>query len=70
MPGWGDTSWGYHGDDGGLFHAEYTIVARTNGEFKEGDYVGCGIDASKGTAFFTRNGKRLGTLQSQTLDFH
>jgi Ran-binding protein 9/10 len=61
MPGWRETSWGYHGDDGGTFHARAdAALSYDNGKYNEGDYVGCGIDISRGTAFFTRNGKRLG----------
>ncbi|RYP25263.1 hypothetical protein DL765_000144 [Monosporascus sp. GIB2] len=65
MPGWqdcGGPSWGYHGDDGRLF--EYTsnsIYSHSIGpKWGMGDTVGCGIDFSRGTIFYTKNGELIG----------
>ncbi|RYP70657.1 hypothetical protein DL769_004903 [Monosporascus sp. CRB-8-3] len=64
MPGWSDCggpSWGYHGDDGGLF--EYTStsdhVHSIGPKWGMGDTVGCGIDFSRGTIFYTKNGELI-----------
>lgn len=64
MPGW-DTcrapSWGYHGDDGGLFHYQHDSFHVTEGpHWTKGDTIGCGIDFIKGTIFYTKNGELLG----------
>ncbi|RYP08536.1 hypothetical protein DL764_001867 [Monosporascus ibericus] len=65
LPGWqdyGGPNWGYHGGDGGLF--EYS----SNNDYPQsigpkwgmGDIVGCGIDFSRCTIFYTKNGELLG----------
>ena len=67
MPGWTDNSYGYHGDDGGLYHAsgEPIHVLDDQGRalfptFGAGDVIGCGIDYHQGAIFYTRNGQFLG----------
>jgi len=60
MPGWDQYSYGYHGDDGGLFHAGGMMVRSYGPVFGVGDTVGCGIDYLKREIFFTINGKTLG----------
>jgi hypothetical protein len=58
MPGWDDETWGYHGDDGGLFHGESDqMLARGNDLFGQGDVLGCYIDPFRRIAIFTKNGK-------------
>ncbi|KAJ8114293.1 hypothetical protein ONZ43_g4937 [Nemania bipapillata] len=55
-------SWGYHSDDGALYskngqrqsNPSYVVG------YAEGDTIGCGIDFSDRTAFFTKNGVFLG----------
>jgi Ran-binding protein 9/10 len=65
MPGW-DTArgptWGYHGDDGGIFiHSEDGSRGHLYGpKYTTGDTVGCGVDFDKGVIFFTKNGVLLG----------
>ena len=60
MPGWDCLSFGYHGDDGGIFHASGGMVKRFGPSFGAGDTVGCGIDYVNQGIFFTLNGEFLG----------
>jgi SPRY domain len=59
-PGWDEYSFGFHGDDGGLFHDNGGRVLRRqyypNAPFQPGDTIGCGIDYEYGTIFYTVNG--------------
>ena len=71
LPGWDAVSYGYHGDDGGVFHDGGDMLRLYGPTFGAGDTVGCGIDfarqqetgkgkAGSGAIFFTINGKFLG----------
>lgn len=60
MPGWDTLSFGYHGDDGGIFHASGEMKRRFGPRFGKGDTVGCGVDHRNGGIFFCLNGKFLG----------
>jgi hypothetical protein len=60
MPGWDIVSYGYHGDDGGIFHGSGYRTRCFGPAFGEGDTVGCGIDYIARGIFFTLNGKFLG----------
>jgi hypothetical protein len=60
MPGWDSQSFGYHGDDGGIFHSSGGMVEQFGPRFGAGDTVGCGIDYVSQGIFFTLNGKFLG----------
>ncbi|XP_066266186.1 SPRY domain-containing protein 3-like [Branchiostoma lanceolatum] len=72
QPGWGVDSVGYHADDGKLYKANGQGRAFGPKGFV-GDRLGCGIKfdeegthgrpASTVSAFFTHNGKELGTVQ-------
>jgi len=44
MPGWDNDSYGYHGDDGGIFHNKGQMLRNYGPTFTNGDTVGCGID--------------------------
>lgn len=61
LPGWEQESWAYHGDDGKSFFGESQGQGRPYGPtFGVGDTVGCGVNFSTGSAFFTKNGNFLG----------
>jgi Ran-binding protein 9/10 len=59
MPGLGPESWGYHSDDGLLYH-NGTIGARRqewNLRYTTDDVIGCGISFQRRLIFYTRNGE-------------
>ncbi len=60
MPGWDEHSFGYHGDDGGIFHGHGDMLRRYGPSFGPGDTVGCGLDYSTRKVFFVKNGEFLG----------
>jgi len=60
MPGWDVTSYGYHGDDGGIFHGQGDMLKLYGPAFGPGDTVGCGLEYSTRRIFFVKNGTFLG----------
>lgn len=60
LPGWDLQSYGYHGDDGAIFHGHGRQLKSYGSRFGPGDTVGCGRDYRSGTIFFTLNGTNLG----------
>ncbi|CAJ1970482.1 unnamed protein product [Cylindrotheca closterium] len=69
LPGWDMTSFGYHGDNGGLYHGSGHSQQRTEA-FGPGDTVGIGVDYVSKTIFVTKNGRYLGTAYEVfTVDF-
>jgi hypothetical protein len=60
MPGWDFASYGYHSDDGGIFHGKGLQPRHGQPSYGPGDVVGCGLDYKSRRIFFTKNGKFLG----------
>lgn len=61
--GWDAGSFGYHGDDGHGFAG--SGVGDTYGpRFTTGDIIGCGINFADASAFYTKNGRFIGTAFS------
>ena len=60
LPGWDFESYGYHGDDGNIFHGHGRQVGAYGPTFSVGDTIGCGINYKTKSIFFTLNGKFLG----------
>ncbi|KAJ5187762.1 Ankyrin repeat-containing domain protein [Penicillium cf. viridicatum] len=58
MLGWDEGSWGYHGDDGKSFEGR-GIGIKYGDVYSTGDTIGCYVNPSRGTAFYTINGKSL-----------
>ncbi|XP_023564071.1 ran-binding protein 10-like isoform X1 [Octodon degus] len=59
LPGWDKHSYGYHGDDGHSFCSSGT--GQPYGPtFTTGDVIGCCVNLTNGTCFYTKNGHSLG----------
>uniref|UniRef100_A0A0C9RRK1 TSA: Wollemia nobilis Ref_Wollemi_Transcript_18965_1607 transcribed RNA sequence n=1 Tax=Wollemia nobilis TaxID=56998 RepID=A0A0C9RRK1_9CONI len=62
QPGWEPNSYGYHGDDGLLYHGQGKGDRLNFPTFSTGDTVGAGINYASQEIFFTCNGKFLGRV--------
>lgn len=60
MLGWGSDTWGYHGDDGIIYHQNKAVLYSE--KYTSGDTIGCGLNFETGKVFFTKNGTPLGKL--------
>ncbi|KAF1993817.1 hypothetical protein P154DRAFT_449259, partial [Amniculicola lignicola CBS 123094] len=58
-PGMNEDTWGYHSEDGGIFNYPVGTTSYTNGTFGTGDVIGCCVDPTLGTAYFTKNNEKL-----------
>lgn len=61
LPGWDNESFGYHGDDGAIFHGQGRQLSEFGPRYGCNDTIGCGLNHLDSTIFFTLNGKMLGT---------
>ena len=60
MPGWDKFSYGYHGNDGGLYQGSPQLLRPYGPKFGPGDTIGCGLDYQRRSIFFTWHGVFLG----------
>jgi hypothetical protein len=68
QPGWDPESYGYHGDDGQVYHSEGSGCP-WGPLYTTGDVVGCGVNFLTGEVFFTKNGQFLGVCFKGAKDF-
>jgi hypothetical protein len=61
LPGWDNESFGYHGDDGAIFHGQGKQLSEFGPRYGCNDTVGCGLNHKDNSIFYTLNGKMLGT---------
>lgn len=61
LPGWDMESFGYHGDDGAIFHGQGKQLSEFGPRYGCNDTIGCGLNHRDNSIFFTLNGKMLGT---------
>lgn len=57
-------SYGYHADDGSTYatNSRSKNLYSKSRDYGEGETVGCGFDAKNGCVYFTKEGRRLGTI--------
>lgn len=60
MVGWDEGAWGFHSDDGNLYDQSGSGTSYSD-TYTEGDVIGCGVNFERKIAFYTRNGKIIGT---------
>jgi len=60
QPGWDQCSYGYHSDDGRLFHGSGLRSKPFGPRYTVGDVVGCGLCIGTRQIFYTLNGRFLG----------
>ena len=60
-----DGTWAYRGKDGRIFGPGIAIKVMGDpygDPYGEGDTIGCGVNFKENTAFFTKNGRIVGTF--------
>eukprot|EP01038_Epipyxis_sp_PR26KG_P006441 gene6441-8862_t len=60
LPGWDSESYGYHGDDGAIYHGKGRRLSSFGPTFGFDDTIGCGLNHHEKNVFFTLNGNCLG----------
>ena len=63
FPGWDEFSFGYHGDDGGIFCESGTATFKTEEKFESGDEIGVLLDFNTATLTFSKNKKNVKTIK-------
>lgn len=61
MPGIEDGTWGLHGDNGVIYIDGWYNKQSDDWIYGTGDVIGVCVDTCAQTAFFTKNGKPIGT---------
>lgn len=59
--GWDSGSWGFHGDNGSVYHSSGHGVSYAK-PYSSGSIVGCGVDFRDRSIFFTVDGEFKGKL--------
>lgn len=59
---------GYHGDDGRMYDSSVGDGGSkgTSRTFSEGDTIGCGVDWSRSSVYYTLNGEHVGKYIKST----
>lgn len=65
LPGWDSQSFGYHGDDGAIFHGQGKHLSSYGPTYGLHDTIGCGVNYVDRSIFFTLNGAYLGVAFSE-----
>ena len=68
MPGWDDSSYGYHSDDGGIFHGDGDMIRKFE-RWSAGDTVGCGVCHVPSTSAVGGGGGGSGSKNLKTCVF-
>ena len=63
FPGWDEFSFGYHGDDGGIFCESGTATFKTEEKFESGDEIGVLLDFNTATLTFSKNKNDIKTIK-------
>ena len=63
FPGWDTFSFGYHGDDGGIFCESETAAFQTGEKFGSGDEIGVLLDFNTATLKFSKNKNDIKTIK-------
>ena len=63
FPGWDTFSFGYHGDDGGIYCESETATFKTEEKFESGDEIGVLLDFNTATLTFSKNKNDIKTIK-------
>ena len=63
FPGWDTCSFGYHGDDGGIYCESETVPFKTEEKFESGDEIGVLLDFNTATLTFSKNKNDIKTIK-------